>query len=324
MQAFLFSFLGRLAATLFTAICVALGFGPDRWAKMVIGTDPVWWIRGIFIAAAIGTAAYLVLPSLIARWRPRDPDRADWPVRRAVEYVARNSAWGYRALARLNYIEAVEHLAQNEICRLAGDKTIDIYGRPPNVLSSVKIDPNYWQHARFKDNISETQIIQDGSVYPPLIAYSHVTIPGSMVESAWPRASILTKAYYWNLWRIKLLWIYRPTRGPFKSAYLLFVLMVALLVAFFWPVKGLHEVAQSNAPNTTNSPAIPAPPASGWNMKNIRSNENGHNGITFPCASPPSSMDNIETNRNRNDGIACTEAPDKKNSPPVNELVPLV
>lgn len=42
MSIFLKSFFGKLFATLFTAICVILGFGPEEWAKFIINDASKW------------------------------------------------------------------------------------------------------------------------------------------------------------------------------------------------------------------------------------------------------------------------------------------
>ena len=63
-QNFTSAFLGRLAAVLFTAICTALGFGPDKWAAFVISGLPFALTPGVarlgFLLLASATLASIM------------------------------------------------------------------------------------------------------------------------------------------------------------------------------------------------------------------------------------------------------------------------
>jgi hypothetical protein len=71
-KAFAGVFFGKLAATLFIAICLALGFGPDEWAKFIVTGLPIWVTPGlaqaVFLILAALTFGALIWPFLL-RWR---------------------------------------------------------------------------------------------------------------------------------------------------------------------------------------------------------------------------------------------------------------
>jgi hypothetical protein len=54
-KAFLGALAGKLFATLFIAICLLLGFGPDQWAEFMIEGLPTW------ITPAIAQSVFLIL-----------------------------------------------------------------------------------------------------------------------------------------------------------------------------------------------------------------------------------------------------------------------
>jgi hypothetical protein len=62
VRAFLGTFFGKLAAAIFLAACVALGIGPDWWAKEILAVQPVWYIRAGLILLAVATAVALLGP----------------------------------------------------------------------------------------------------------------------------------------------------------------------------------------------------------------------------------------------------------------------
>lgn len=62
------AFVGRLLATIFIAICLALGFGPDSWAKVILGIDPTLVARGAFVILGAIVAFILWL-----QWSKREP-----------------------------------------------------------------------------------------------------------------------------------------------------------------------------------------------------------------------------------------------------------
>lgn len=61
-KAFSGGFFGKLFAAVFIAICVSIGFGPDKWATAIISHDPLWLaiVRGIFIVVAITYISILI------------------------------------------------------------------------------------------------------------------------------------------------------------------------------------------------------------------------------------------------------------------------
>lgn len=62
-RSFLGTFLGKLAATAFIAVCIALGVGPDWWAAMILAIQPVWYVRAALGLLALATAAAIFGPS---------------------------------------------------------------------------------------------------------------------------------------------------------------------------------------------------------------------------------------------------------------------
>src|SRR6266852_4092774 len=56
------AFLGKITAALFVAICVALGFGPTEWAAMILGVEPSWIGRAVFVFLAVATIVSLLSP----------------------------------------------------------------------------------------------------------------------------------------------------------------------------------------------------------------------------------------------------------------------
>jgi hypothetical protein len=50
--------LGKIFGSFFVAICIALGFGPDRWAEFMIADMP------IFITPGVARLVFLLLASL--------------------------------------------------------------------------------------------------------------------------------------------------------------------------------------------------------------------------------------------------------------------
>jgi len=70
-RAFIGTFLGKIVAAAFIAICLALGFGPDRWAAVILAVNPVWYVRAILVLLALGTAAIILGPWLKRKIRPQ-------------------------------------------------------------------------------------------------------------------------------------------------------------------------------------------------------------------------------------------------------------
>jgi hypothetical protein len=92
-RTFIGSFFGKIAAVVFVAVCLALGFGPDKWAAMVLAVNPVWYIRGVLILSALGTALAILGPWLRPTIKPPEPasikgeaiDRDDIPTVRIAD-----------------------------------------------------------------------------------------------------------------------------------------------------------------------------------------------------------------------------------------------
>jgi hypothetical protein len=73
-KAFAGGFIGKLAAATFIAICLALGIGPDKWAKFIVTGLPPWVTpeharMGFLILAAL-TFIAITWP-ILTRWRVR-------------------------------------------------------------------------------------------------------------------------------------------------------------------------------------------------------------------------------------------------------------
>jgi hypothetical protein len=66
LQALAGSFVGKVLASLFIAICAAIGFGPDRWAAFVIGEMPIPLLvaRVLFLGLGALAIIYLVVSRL--------------------------------------------------------------------------------------------------------------------------------------------------------------------------------------------------------------------------------------------------------------------
>lgn len=92
-QAVAGAFFGKLLAALFIVICMALGFGPGKWAAVVIGasqTEWIWAARAGFITLAIAVFIVMFIVPAVARsallftWQYR-PEERDWaPLRRVI------------------------------------------------------------------------------------------------------------------------------------------------------------------------------------------------------------------------------------------------
>jgi hypothetical protein len=72
-RTFIGSFFGKIAAAIFVSACLALGFGPDRWAAMILAVNPVWYVRAILVLSALGTAAIILAPWLKLKIKPQKP-----------------------------------------------------------------------------------------------------------------------------------------------------------------------------------------------------------------------------------------------------------
>jgi hypothetical protein len=70
-RTFIGSFFGKIAAAIFVSACLALGFGPDRWAAMILAVNPVWYVRAILVLSAFGTAAAILGPWLKSKIKPQ-------------------------------------------------------------------------------------------------------------------------------------------------------------------------------------------------------------------------------------------------------------
>jgi hypothetical protein len=67
------TFIGRILATVFIAVCAYLGFGPQELAPMILGgIDSVLLARAVFIALGLATFSFLLAPH-IRRWWQKPP-----------------------------------------------------------------------------------------------------------------------------------------------------------------------------------------------------------------------------------------------------------
>ncbi len=73
-KAFAGGFLGKLAGTLFIAICLFLGFGPDKWAKFIVSEFPTWVTPGLAQAAFLTLAAITFIALFLPLWKWKQPD----------------------------------------------------------------------------------------------------------------------------------------------------------------------------------------------------------------------------------------------------------
>jgi|GEM_PF-5996351 len=155
------SFVGRLVASTFLAVCVVLGVGPDKWAATLVGLEPgawLWVARTGFLALA-GLAAWfafvapgLANSTLILTWRYRPEDADIVPVRRMIRMTeaARRAYEKFRGLSvskqRLPAM-AADRLSDGSplswfACALAGSNEIPVYGihPPSNALELVSAE----------------------------------------------------------------------------------------------------------------------------------------------------------------------------------------
>jgi hypothetical protein len=71
IRAFIGTFLGKVAAGLFIALCAALGLGPDWWATTILAVHPVWCIRAALILLALITATAFFGPLVKRKFAER-------------------------------------------------------------------------------------------------------------------------------------------------------------------------------------------------------------------------------------------------------------
>lgn len=96
MRIFLSSFFGKLVAVLFIAVCIGLGFGPDEWAKLLIGLESSIWLliaRASFIGVAVAMvwgvffAPAVAASTIIFPWQFRPEDNDLMPFRRMIAFT---------------------------------------------------------------------------------------------------------------------------------------------------------------------------------------------------------------------------------------------
>jgi hypothetical protein len=72
---FLSAFLGKVFGSLFIAICIAFGFGPQQWAEYLIAGMPVFITPGVvrlaFLLLASITLASMLRESIALASRPK-------------------------------------------------------------------------------------------------------------------------------------------------------------------------------------------------------------------------------------------------------------
>jgi hypothetical protein len=82
-KAFAGGFFGKLAGALFIAICLALGFGPDKWAKFIVTGFPTWVTPGLaqaaFVTLAMITFIAVFLPLRKRHGAPSSKIGSDLP-----------------------------------------------------------------------------------------------------------------------------------------------------------------------------------------------------------------------------------------------------
>jgi hypothetical protein len=110
--AFVGGFLGKIAAAIFIAVCIALGIGPDRWAEFIISGLGEWATPerariGFFVLAAL-TFLLVFVPSIISGQKKANSQpkltylraRRDYDLGPAIIEMAHGSAWGRWFAAR--------------------------------------------------------------------------------------------------------------------------------------------------------------------------------------------------------------------------------
>lgn len=183
------------------------------------------------IAALIGAIIWGVVYLWERRARAHLAN-SEWSAQRTLEYLVGQSTWGRFQLARLNYLQAVQHQATVEFRRAAREGEIQVRGRLPNTLQSTEIDRNYWMFSRLRgDQPNITEVLPGSSVHPAPESYSDLRIRRVELEAVWPTASLLTRmvmaAYLW----IKLKWIFRPFRGIWSKVEPSHIIVLGLLIA---------------------------------------------------------------------------------------------
>ena len=131
MRILTLAFLGRLLATTFVALCIALGFGPDKWAAALIGAQPpliVWAVRGGFLLLGAITFVCALWPTINRFWIGHH--RPDMTIREAIDWIAYRSRWGWKRYGEWNWFNFVADRAPRELQKAAQDGLITIRQRP--------------------------------------------------------------------------------------------------------------------------------------------------------------------------------------------------
>jgi hypothetical protein len=133
-------FLGKLAAAAFIAACVALGVGPDWWAKEILAVQPVWYLRAGLVLLAVVTAAALVGPLIKRTIQPHkaETEAAIAPARDDIPDVRIADDPGVRSL-----FESVE---RDKLLPLLAAGKITAWGRRGNGFPPLSAIPaDHWR-----------------------------------------------------------------------------------------------------------------------------------------------------------------------------------
>ena len=191
------SFAGRIMAALFIALCMALGFGPSQWAKMLLGLESAIYGRIAFVAFGLAVLIFLVRHL----FRPIDDAPSHLPPMSVSEialYLRDQSDWGWRLYAKVNFKSFVQAMVPDEMRRAGCAGEVRYSGTLPNTAVSTEIDPTYWQFALFDDlrlwdsrNHFFTSFPSTNISVPGLQSYQFGTAARGDVTRTWPRASYL-------------------------------------------------------------------------------------------------------------------------------------
>ena len=200
------AFIGKLLAALFLALCGALGFGPGRWAEMLVGIEPTIYGRAVFIGLGALVALFTFWPRRIATEARVDTTSPlslpPMTVTEIAEYLREQSEWGWRQYAKLNFKRFVQDVVPSEMRRAAQSHEVRFIGTPPNSAEALIIDPTYWQYAFFDErriwdrrNRFFTSFPSANMSVPGLQNYQFGKAPRIDVMRTWPRATFLQKVY---------------------------------------------------------------------------------------------------------------------------------
>lgn len=159
------SFVGRILAAIFVALCFAFGFGPDKWANFMIEAFPHWLTpniaRNIFILLGVLTGLFLIASFAVGRNRQTkqgkqlkdtsiSDDLVELPPRISlVELLKEAERQGWRFTAYdsqhiFDFTHVLRDAGSTEIIQFWGRKEQRIGGRIEET-PLTRIGSGYWE-----------------------------------------------------------------------------------------------------------------------------------------------------------------------------------